>query len=118
MKHVEPLANYLRMYRKRGGFTQREVAFLLGATHRSKVSRYERGVRSPSFATIVGYEVIFQASAAQLFSGAYAKVAADVRSRARQLSKRVDAQPFAPAAKQKLDALAASVFPPKHRDAA
>jgi DNA-binding XRE family transcriptional regulator len=42
------LDNYLVMYRKRAGFSQDEVAYLLGAQSGSMNCRYERFKRKPS----------------------------------------------------------------------
>jgi transcriptional regulator with XRE-family HTH domain len=63
------LPNYLRAYRKRAGLTQGEIAYLLGCRSGAKVSRYERFTRQPTLATVFGYEVIFRASARELFGG-------------------------------------------------
>lgn len=35
------LTNYLRAFRKRAGFSQKEISFLLGIKSGAKVSRYE-----------------------------------------------------------------------------
>lgn len=118
MPRVRALNNYLRMYRKRNGFTQKELAFLLGCMHRSKVSRYERGVRMPSLPTVIGLEIVFRAPVSRLFTGTYTNMREEVRSRARRLSKQLDAEPLTPALKQKLDALVEVIYPPKVRDAA
>ncbi len=112
------LSNYIRMYRKRTGLTQAEVAYLLGSTHRSKVSRYERGVRIPSLANVIGFEIVFQAPLKALFAGTYEKVNEGIRDRARRLSREIDAKPSTPVQKQKFDALVDIVFPQKDRDAA
>ena len=118
MRKVTALNNYLRMYRKRGGFTQKELAFLLGCTHRSKTSRYELGVRLPTLETVIGLEVILGARLAQLFAGTYTKVREKIRSRAQELSREFDAKPTTEATKQKLNALEVVIHPEKVRDAA
>ncbi|MFN0009568.1 MAG: helix-turn-helix domain-containing protein [Planctomycetota bacterium] len=105
------------MYRKRLGLTQAELAVLLGCAHRSKVSRYERGVRSPSLVTLIGFEIVFRAPVAALYAGQYAKVREEIRARARRLSRKLDAKPMTPATKQKFDALVDVIFPPKVKDA-
>jgi transcriptional regulator with XRE-family HTH domain len=118
MPRVNALNNYLRMYRKRAGLTQAELAFLLGCTHRSKVSRYERGVRMPALQTLIGFEVLFRAPVAKLFAGTYAKLREETQNRARRLSKQLDAKPSTRAISEKLDALDDIIHPPKARDAA
>ena len=89
-----PLESYLRTYRKRSGFSQEEIASLLGCQSGAKVSRYEQGDREPNLHTVFAYEVIFRASASLLFAGMYEKVERSVRERARLLADRIaDAKP-------------------------
>jgi transcriptional regulator with XRE-family HTH domain len=79
------LQNYLRTYRKRAGFTQEEVAFLLGSQSGAKVSRYERRVRRPNLETVFAYEALFGVPARELFAGLFQKVERDVLDRTQQL---------------------------------
>jgi len=58
---------YLRTYRRQWGFSQRELSFLLGVRDRSVWARYERGQRAPSARFSLGCEVLFNASARDLF---------------------------------------------------
>lgn len=91
---LAPLESYLRTYRRRSGFSQDEVAFLLGAQSGAKVSRYERLARQPSLRTVFAYEVIFRTPARDLFAGMYQKVENATRARARRLGKKLsDAKP-------------------------
>lgn len=83
------LPNYLRTFRKRAGFSQDEIAFLLGVQSGSKVCRYERFVREPSPQAIFAYEVIFNTAAEQLFGGAYEQVEKKVAKRAALLTRRI-----------------------------
>ena len=80
------LPNYLRTHRKRLVLSQDEVAFLLGAQGESKVSRYERFGRKPSLENALAFEMIYQRSASELFSGLYQKVEAEVAARAKALA--------------------------------
>ena len=68
------LDNYLRMYRRHSGLSQKEMAFLLGCREESKVSRYERRIRHPSFETSVAFRKIFGVSTDELFAGVVDKV--------------------------------------------
>jgi len=83
------LHNYLRTYRKRAGLSQGEVAFLLGCTNRSKVSRYERFARQPSLETALAYKAIFGISAQELFAGLYEKVEQRTVRRAKMLGAKL-----------------------------
>jgi transcriptional regulator with XRE-family HTH domain len=83
------LPNYLKTYRKRAGFSQDEIAFLLGCKSAGHVSRYERFRRLPSFHTLLAFKVIFQASARELFTGEYQKVESAVSRQAQTLAVRL-----------------------------
>ena len=104
--------HYLKMYRKRSGLNQRELASLLGCAHGSKVSRYERGERVPNLRTLFAYEVVFSVRVRELFPGIYGEVREEVRKRARRLMRELDRQPLTPIGKQKVDSLVDVVSPP------
>lgn len=100
------LANYLKMYRRRSGLLQHELAVLLGCESGSKVSRYERGQRDPTLPTIVAYEVVFRAPLHRLFSGLHREVSHDVERRARRLDRLIRGKPRrTPADERKLNLL-------------
>lgn len=84
------LKNYLRMYRKRAGFSQQEVAFLLGCHFGAKVSKYETFTREPNLRTALAFKVIFDTELSQLFAGLYEQVARDASKRAKSLVDRLD----------------------------
>jgi transcriptional regulator with XRE-family HTH domain len=90
------LKNYLKMYRKRIGLTQEELAFLLGAKGDSKVSRYENSRRIPIFRAILGYSVIFQAPLQDLFAGHYDEVVIIIHKRAKRLQAKLGISPESP----------------------
>jgi transcriptional regulator with XRE-family HTH domain len=108
---ADPLSNYLKMFRKKSGLSQRELAELLGASSGSKVSRYERGTRLPSFETVLAYEIVFRVALDELFKGEERALRAKIRKRAQHLSRRLDARPTTPALKHKLDFLTDLIFP-------
>lgn len=82
------LPNYLRACRKKAGFSQEEIAYLLGFDS-SHVCRYERFRRSPGFRIAIAFEVIFKTSVRELFSGDYHTIESAIRMRARRLIKRL-----------------------------
>ena len=84
-----PLQSYLRTYRKRSGFSQDEIAFLLGNQSGAKVSRYERRARRPLLETALAYEAVFQVPAKELFAGLYQKVEKRTRKRAQLLAEKL-----------------------------
>ena len=79
------LVHYLRNDRKRLGLTQADIAALLGAPWKTRVSRYERDPALPPLDAGLAYEAIYGRPVSDIFSGASAKVRGDVRERARHL---------------------------------
>jgi len=101
------LNNYLRAYRKRSGLSQDEVAYLLGSSTGTKVSRYERGGRQPNLDTALAYEAIFRVPTRVLFAGRQQKVDQAVRRRVARLQERIGVQNQSLRGSRKLAALAA-----------
>jgi transcriptional regulator with XRE-family HTH domain len=99
--------NYLRTFRKTRGFTQREVAFLLGCHNAAKVSRYEHSKRVPELETIFAYATIFGISVQELFAGIEERAQRHARHRVRLLARRLERQTKNPALAQKVDFLRA-----------
>ncbi len=81
------LDNYLRRYRRRVGFSQKEVTFLLGCGASSKVCRYEQFAREPNLETALAYEAVFGVPVKELFAGIYKKVEEKVLKRASVLRR-------------------------------
>ncbi len=67
-------ANYLRMYRKRTGLSQHDIATLLDCHHSAKFSRYEHLIQTPALSTVFGYELILGVPACELFAGLHEEV--------------------------------------------
>jgi transcriptional regulator with XRE-family HTH domain len=103
----QQLENYLRTYRKRAGFTQDEVAFLLGSQSGAKVSRHERGGRIPGLETVLAYELIFRTRVRDLFAGPHGRVEQHILRRAKLLSTKLLAKKQDKAAERKLASLKA-----------
>ena len=89
----KPLNTYLRTYRKRTGFSQEEVAFLLGTMSGTAVSRHEIGGRMPILATALAYEVILGVSIRELYEGAFVEAQLRVQTRARGLCRSLERRP-------------------------
>ncbi|MBK8954978.1 MAG: helix-turn-helix transcriptional regulator [Saprospiraceae bacterium] len=51
--------NYLRVYRKRSGLVQEDIAYLLNLPDYSNISRYEKGLRSPTTELLLTYHHLF-----------------------------------------------------------
>src|ERR1044071_3875726 len=63
-----PLPNYLRMFRRRKGITQGQLACLLNLCP-STISRHEQRGRLPSLASARRYEAVIAVSIQSLFPG-------------------------------------------------
>lgn len=99
------LPNYLHTYRRRLGFSQDEIAFLLGGHTDTTVSRHERLSREPYPRSVFAYEVIFGAPARDLFAGIYRDVETRTRDRARLLVTKLSAHDVDPRTRRKLEFL-------------
>lgn len=100
------LDNYIRMYRRRSGLYQKEVAFLVGG-HGTEdlVCRHERGVRVPTLEMALAYEAALGVPARELFAGIYHKVEQKVTKRAQVLARKLSAAEAAPDRSRVLDLL-------------
>jgi DNA-binding XRE family transcriptional regulator len=81
----ESIINYLRTFRRRIGFSQDEVAFLLGGFEGTSVSRHEHSRRLPLLGTAFMYEVLFDVSVRDIYPTVFRRARAAVRERARGL---------------------------------
>lgn len=84
---MKALPNYLRMYRKRAGFTQVELAYLLGVRSAGKISRHEHFAQGTTLEAALAYEAIVGVSVRKLFAGTYAGIEHEVKKRARRLRR-------------------------------
>lgn len=86
-----PLQNYIKMYRKWIGFSQDEVAFLMGdkATGGSRISRYERFQRTPALEKALALEIILDVPVGEIFPGEKGKAKQIVEKRAKVLREKV-----------------------------
>lgn len=99
------LDNYLKTYRKRSGFSQEHLAYLMGTGDLTTVSRCERNENRPSFDALLAYEEVFGVASSELFAGCVAKVRTRVRRRAAFLRRRLEAQPQTPKTLRELESL-------------
>lgn len=81
-----PRPTNLRIHRKQSGFTQEEVAFLLGMQVHSLVSRHEGLKREPDLRIAFAYQLVFNASAHDLFPTVFADVCNMLAKRAGDLA--------------------------------
>lgn len=82
---TKPLANYLHVYRKKTGLSQREIGFLVGYLKEAAISRHERFHSLPPLLTALAYEAIFRVPVGDIFSGVRELVASGVEDRINEL---------------------------------
>lgn len=79
------LTNYLRTHRRKAGFSQDEIAYLLGIESGAAVSRHERGVREPNLQNTLAYSIIYGIVANELYDQRCSEICADLWARVEQL---------------------------------
>jgi transcriptional regulator with XRE-family HTH domain len=95
---------YLRPQRRRWGFSQKELAFIIGAKSGTVVSRLEHGTRRPNLTAAFALHIVFGATASELFPALFAEVERGVLARAYDLYERLQGN-RSKAARMKLDFL-------------
>lgn len=103
------LKNYVRSYRKRTGFSQNEIAYLLGSKSGAKVSRYECFNREPRLKTVFAYEAVFGVPTQKLFGGVQQEAQKRTVKRAKLLAQKLSRKPQSRETACKLEALLAIV---------
>jgi transcriptional regulator with XRE-family HTH domain len=71
MHSLKQKQNNLVLYRRRMGFSQKQVARLLGHRDASMVSHYEHSRASPPLIVALSLEIIYRAPVAFLFPAMY-----------------------------------------------
>ena len=67
MQSLKSTQNNLVLYRRRMGFTQKQVARLLGLRETSMISHYEHGRSFPPLAVALSLEIVLRTPVAFLF---------------------------------------------------
>jgi DNA-binding XRE family transcriptional regulator len=98
------LGSYVRPYRLRWGFTQQELAFLIGAKRRKVISSLEGRGRNPRLSSAFALNVVFGTKSRDLFPALYIEVEEAVIARAYDLYERLQGNPSR-ATRAKLDFL-------------
>jgi transcriptional regulator with XRE-family HTH domain len=78
--------NNLVLYRRRMGFTQKQVARLLGQRDASMVSHYEHGRALPPLAVALSLEVVYRVPVAFLFPDMYDELKRKIRQQEETLA--------------------------------
>jgi DNA-binding XRE family transcriptional regulator len=100
----KPLHNYLRTYRRRSAYSQKDIAFLMQFSSVA-VCRHETSTKSPKLATALAYEAIFETRLSELFAGVSEAVRAELRSRAILLLAATSERPTSSRARRRVEQL-------------
>jgi transcriptional regulator with XRE-family HTH domain len=79
MNSLKQKPNNLVLYRRRMGFSQKQVARLLGHRDTSMVSHYEHNRALPPLAVALGLEIIYRVPVAFLFPGMHDELKRKIR---------------------------------------
>jgi len=85
--------SYLRLYRRRWGLTQGELAELLGWTSTEVISRIEQKQRPPTLNLVIGCFILFGTPAAEIFPDIAASIESAVMARVWDLYERIQGDP-------------------------
>ena len=88
--HRNPNAykNELLVYRRRMGYSQKQVASVLGLRSTSMLSRYESGRSMPPLLTALRLEILYRIPVAFLYSETYRSLKNETRGLEDQMSGR------------------------------
>ena len=86
MESLKQKQNNLVLYRRRMGFTQRQVARLLGHRDTSMVSHYEHSRALPPLAVALGLEIVYRVPVAFLFPAMYDELKRQIRQQEETLA--------------------------------
>jgi len=81
--------NYLRIHRRRIGFSQRELSDVLGYLDADTIARHERFLVTPPLEVAIAYEQIFRVPVSELFPGLSDEVAERIGSGLARLEERL-----------------------------
>jgi DNA-binding XRE family transcriptional regulator len=98
------ITSHVRAYRRRWGFTQDELAFMIGLNSRSVVSKLECCDRLPTLVVGFALYTVFGTRGMELFPAVFREVEAGVLARAHELYERLQGS-TAPMTRTKLDFL-------------
>jgi len=77
-KDIKKIPNCLSKYRRQKGFTQKEVARILGFKQSSIISKWENGVSLPSTTYLLKLSVLYGRPTEALFTDLYKRIKEDI----------------------------------------
>jgi len=100
----QKLTSHVRAHRRRRGFSQQELAVIIGFKSRSVVSKLERSTKTPTLNVAFALCVAFGTEAAEIFPSLFQEIETAVLGRAFELYERIQGS-TAPMTKVNLDFL-------------
>jgi transcriptional regulator with XRE-family HTH domain len=73
------IPNSLRLYRRKNGLSQKDIARLLGYKSSTTVSSYEQGAKSPQLVNLLKLEIINRVPVAYLYWDCYRTLRQEIR---------------------------------------
>jgi len=77
--------NRLRKHRRMKGYTQDEVAFLLGLKSKTEISRWEKGITVPNAINVIRLAYIYHTVTEELYRDYYKQVRNEIEPREKKL---------------------------------
>ena len=90
---IQRKTNYLKFYRKKIGYSQKEVACLMGHKTTTHVSNYERGKKLPDLNNLLKLEIILRTPVAFLFRDQYLQLRRELRAKEAKPEKNLREKP-------------------------
>lgn len=87
-RDLKKIVNYLRLYRRKKGLSQKKMADLMGFRTTSSISNYERGNKLPYLINLLKLEVICRTPIAFLFRGHIEKLKKEILKKEQRLQKK------------------------------
>ncbi len=77
----EHFANHLWKYRQRIGYSQTDVAEILGLSNSTQICQWEKGMTKPSLENVIKLSILYRAPVLFLFFPWYTKLKKELRAR-------------------------------------
>jgi transcriptional regulator with XRE-family HTH domain len=82
------IQNSLRLYRRKRGLSQKDIARLLGYRSTTAISSYERGTKAPQLTNLLKLEIIYRIPVAFLFWDHYQELRNEIRRKEEKFQNR------------------------------
>lgn len=79
------IPNRLRWYRRMSGYSQGDVAAILGLVNKARISLWENGIAYPGIENLLKLSIVYKTLPSELYSDLYKKLLGDVFEGKRRL---------------------------------